>query len=130
MLADQRNYYVIDIENRGGLVMPVIIDAVFEDGSRQQFRYPAEIWRRDNQQITKLVVTDKPVKSFILDPRLETADVDLGNNVFPPQMNKSRFELYKSSRRSFRGGGGNPMRDAQQREARQQRKNNGDQQEQ
>ncbi len=130
MLADQRNYYVIDIENRGGLVMPVIIDAVFEDGSRQQFRYPAEIWRRDNQQITKLVVTDKPVKSFILDPRLETADVDLGNNVFPPQLNKSRFELYKSSRRSFRGGGGNPMRDAQQREARQKKKTDGDQQEQ
>ncbi|MEL7495994.1 MAG: M1 family metallopeptidase [Planctomycetota bacterium] len=115
ILADQRNYYLVQIENQGGLVMPVLIDVVFEDGSKQHFRYPAEIWRKNNQTITKLIVTDKPAKSFTLDPRLETADVDLEDNYYPPRITKSRFELYKSS--GFRGGS-NPMRAARDRERR------------
>lgn len=116
MLADNRNYYLVDITNEGGLVMPVIIDVVFEDGSKKQFRYPAEIWRKDNEKVTKLIVTEKPAKSFVLDPRLETADVELGNNHFPPKISKSRFEMYKSS--SSRFGGYNPMRAARDRESR------------
>ena len=116
LLADNRNYYLVQIANEGGIVMPVIIDVVFEDGSKKQFRYPAEIWRKDNEKITKLIITDKPAKAFVLDPRQETADVDLDDNHFPPKISKSRFELFKSS--GFRGGG-NPMRDARNRKARQ-----------
>ena len=109
LLADKRNFYLISFENLGGLVMPVIFDAEFEDGTRQHVRIPAEIWKLNNQRVTKLLMTEKPIKSIVLDPRLETADVELENNFFPRRIMKSRFELYKDSRR---GGGGNPMKTA------------------
>ena len=98
LLEDKRNFYLIDFENIGGLVMPIIFDAEFEDGSKQRFIVPAEIWSRDSKQVTKMIITEKPVTKIILDPQLETADVDLGNNHFPPAIVKSRFELFKSSR--------------------------------
>lgn len=114
LLAEKRNFYLISFENVGGLVMPVIFDAVFEDGTKQHVRIPAEIWRRDNQRVTKMIMTEKPIKSIVLDPRLETADVELENNFFPRKIMKSRFELFKDSR--FGRGGGNPMRTARDRD--------------
>ena len=87
--------------------MPVIIDAEFEDGTKQHVRIPSEIWRKDNLKVTKLLMTEKPIKSLVLDPRLETADVELENNYFPRRIMKSRFDVYKSSRW---GSGGNPMK--------------------
>lgn len=107
LIGMKRNFYLITIENIGGLVMPVIIDAEFEDGTKQHVRIPAEIWRKDNLKVTKLLMTQKPIKSLVLDPRLETADVELENNYFPRRIMKSRFDVYKSSRW---GSGGNPMK--------------------
>lgn len=113
LIATKRNFYLITFENRGGLVMPIIFDAEFEDGSKQHVRIPAEIWKQNNEKVTKLLMTENEIKSITLDPRLETADVDLGNNYFPPRINKSRFEMFKGSR--F-GGGSNPMKAAKDRE--------------
>jgi hypothetical protein len=110
----KRNFYLIEFENVGGLVMPVIFDAIFEDGTTQQIRIPAEIWKQNNQKVSRLFMTEKTVKSIVLDPKLETADVDLENNYFPRQIAKSRFQLYKD----FRRGGLNPMKIEQEREAR------------
>ena len=112
LIAAKRNFYLISFKNIGGLVMPIIFDAEFEDGTKQHVRIPAEIWKRNNEQVTKLLMTEKPIKSITLDPRLETADVALDNNYFPPRISKSRFELYKGSRRGFGGGGDNPMKTA------------------
>lgn len=114
MLADKRNFYLVSVENIGGLVMPLIFDAELEDGTTKHVRIPAEIWRKDNQNVTKLIITESPIKKLILDPKLETADVELDNNVFPREIPKSRFQLFKSSRR----GGSNPMRIAEDREKR------------
>ncbi|MEM9944305.1 MAG: aminopeptidase, partial [Planctomycetota bacterium] len=110
ILNSKWNFYLIDFKNIGGLVMPIIFDAHFKDGTTEQVRIPAEIWRRNNQQVTKLFMTEKDVVSITLDPRLETADVDLSNNHFPPKISKSRFEVFKSSRR----GATNPMQSALQ----------------
>ena len=109
MLESKRNFYIVDIENVGGLVMPVIIEMTFEDDTKKEVRIPAEIWRRNNLKVSKMLVTEKLVKSITLDPHLETADIDLSNNHFPPRITKSRFELFKMSRR---GGGQNPMKQA------------------
>lgn len=126
MLADKRSFYLVTVENLGGLVMPIIIDAELEDGTIQHVRIPAEIWRKNNEKVTKMIVTPQPVKSFTLDPRLETADVDLSNNHFPPQIIKSRFELFNGGGGrgggGFRRGGGNPMKAARDRENREKRR--------
>lgn len=106
LLAEKRNFYFVEFENIGGLVMPVIVDLEFEDGSKQTLTYPAEIWKQNNEQVTKLIITEKPIKSIVLDPRLQTADVDLSNNFFPPRIEKSRFKLFKEKKKL------NPMQKA------------------
>ncbi|HXG82386.1 MAG TPA: M1 family metallopeptidase [Pyrinomonadaceae bacterium] len=90
-------FYVLDLKNIGGLVMPVIFRAEYVDGSTEEIRIPAEIWRYNNFDISKMIVTKKEVKAFVLDPNLETADTDLSNNFFPRRTVPSRFELYKNS---------------------------------
>ena len=98
LLEDQRHFYLIDFENIGGLVMPIIFDAEFEDGSSQRFNLPAEIWNKNNEKVTKIVISETPIAKITLDPQLQTADADLSNNHFPPQIVKSRFELFKKAK--------------------------------
>lgn len=98
MLASEAYYYVIDFANVGGLVMPILVDLELEDGSHQQMRIPAEIWRRNSLRVSKMVVTTAPIRKIVLDPRLETADVELANNHFPPQIPRSRFQLFRDNR--------------------------------
>jgi Peptidase family M1 domain len=95
-LGLKTNFYIIDLQNLGGLVMPVILQLHYQDGSSQEVRIPAEIWARDSESVSKLVMTKKLVESVQLDPHLETADVDTGNNRFPPTITSSRFKLFKS----------------------------------
>jgi hypothetical protein len=98
LLTNETNFYLVDFKNIGGVVMPVIFDVEFEDGSTASYHLPAEIWARDNETISHLVLTPKKVKKITLDPRLQTADVDLSNNHFPPQISKSRFQLFKEQK--------------------------------
>jgi len=105
-------FYVLSFDNLGGLVMPLILELQYQDGSREIQRIPAEIWRKNSEHTTKLVVTDRPLAGIVLDPKLETADADLDNNFWPPATPQpSRFDLFEQQRR---GGGSNPMRDARQ----------------
>lgn len=100
------NFYEITFKNIGGLVMPIILEFEFEDGSKELQRIPAEIWKKDNEQVTKTFVHKKQVKSIALDPYLETADTDTQNNYYPERQQISRFELYKQKQRGKRE---NPM---------------------
>lgn len=110
LLEKGKNYYVLKIKNKGGLVMPVIIEMEYEDGTTEVVRYPAEIWRFNDATVTKTIASDKRVKKFKLDPYLEIADIDTSNNAFPREPEQpTKFELMK--RRSF-GGGSNPMQEA------------------
>ena len=106
LLELKYEFYVVDIRNVGGLVMPVILEIEYEDGSKEELRIPAEIWRSNYDTVSKLLMTEKKVRRLHLDPHLETADVDMENNTFPPEVRPSRFKLFKSQR------GSNPMRDA------------------
>ena len=90
------NYYEIKFKNIGGLVMPLIVELVFEDGSSEIKRIPAEIWRLNAQEVTKVFFTEKPVKEFILDPNLETADTDRSNNYYPERQKPTRFDMFKA----------------------------------
>ena len=95
LLNSGLNFYVVNLKNLGGLVMPVILQVDYVDGTTEELRIPAEIWRHNNFDASKLIVTKKEIKSITLDPHLETADVDLDNNNFPRRPVKSRFQIYK-----------------------------------
>ncbi|MEN9742416.1 MAG: hypothetical protein RLZZ65_221 [Bacteroidota bacterium] len=90
-----KQLYELSFENMGGIVMPLIIEATFADGSKKVERIPAEIWRIEEQKVSKVFIYDKQVVSFRLDPFLETADTDLDNNTWPRQMQPTRYQLYK-----------------------------------
>ena len=102
LLAEKRNFFIIDFENVGGLVMPIIFDAIHEDGSRKRHVIPAEIWSRNNQKVSRLLITEKMIKSIELDPQLQTADADLSNNHFPPKIVQSRFQAYRQRKEANR----------------------------
>ncbi|MBI2281819.1 MAG: M1 family metallopeptidase [Bacteroidetes bacterium] len=95
MLNSTYNYYNVTFENIGGLVMPLVLNFTFKDGSSQEIRIPAEIWVKNDTEVSKIFFFDKEVTSIELDPWLETADVDLNNNSWPEKVHPSKFELFK-----------------------------------
>lgn len=97
-LAD-KNIYEVTIVNKGGLVMPVIIEWTYKDGSRETEKIPAEIWRLNEHRVTKVFVKDKEVTHVMIDPNLETADVNLEDNLFPKVSEPSRFDQFKEKSR-------------------------------
>ena len=109
------NFYELTFEMKGELLSPIIVELQFADGTKDYRNIPAEIWRLGDRKVTKVFKTSKEVKQFVLDPYLETADVDVSNNFFPPKPQLSRFELYKGNGFGRRGGGEageNPMQRA------------------
>jgi len=89
-------FYVVDLRNIGGLVMPLIFKVEYMDGTSEEIRIPAEIWRYNNFDVSRLIVTRKEAKAIVLDPNLETADTDLSNNFFPRRTVPTRFQIFKS----------------------------------
>ncbi|MEM1320818.1 MAG: M1 family metallopeptidase [Bacteroidota bacterium] len=94
----KKNYYELNFSNKGGLVMPVIIEWEFKDGSKQVDRIPAEIWRKNENNFTKVFVKDKEVSAIRVDPFKETADVDQNNNNWPVKQLPTRFQVYKRNK--------------------------------
>jgi hypothetical protein len=96
--------------------MPIIVQFVFEDGTSQVERIPAQIWRKDEKHVTKVFMTDKPAVSIKLDPMRETADIDEANNSWPKVDEPSRVALFKMNggyRRNPAAAVPNPMQNAQ-----------------
>lgn len=94
---DNKNIYEVTLSNKGGLVMPVIIQWTYKDGSKEIERIPAEVWRVNEQKITKVFIKDKEVVSVNLDPLNEITDVNAQNNVFPKRADAgSKFDDFKN----------------------------------
>lgn len=91
------NYYEVEVENVGGLVMPIILQFKYADGTSEVRTIPVEIWRMNAENVTKVFVTEKEVKEIALDPYLETADTDRSNNYFPQRATPTRFEMFRQN---------------------------------
>nr|WP_040303070.1 M1 family metallopeptidase [Algoriphagus machipongonensis] len=113
LLNSNMNFYEINFKNVGGLVMPIILEWQYTDGTTEIDRIPAEIWRMNETEVTKVFAKEKEVKQIVLDPFRETADIDESSNYWPRQYQPTRFELYKNSG-AARGTstGSNPMKRA------------------
>ena len=96
ILKSDKNYYELQFSNIGGLVMPIILEFVYIDGTKEVIRIPAEIWKKNSKEVKKIFILDKEVSSVRLDPFLETADVDLNNNSWPARNEPTRFQLFKN----------------------------------
>jgi len=98
LLSETNYFYELTVENVGGLLMPVIFEFTFEDGTKQIERIPAEIWKMSEATASKVFRFGKKVTNIALDPLLETADIELNNNFWPSRNVPSQFELFKQKR--------------------------------
>ena len=89
-------FYEIIFEKPGGLVMPIIVDYEYEDGTTKRVTYPAQIWRKNDKEVKKLITSNKKIININLDPDLETADIDTSNNSWPKKKDESEFDKFKS----------------------------------
>ncbi len=94
---ENKNLYEVTLSNKGGLIMPVIIEWTYKDGSKELEHIPAEIWRVNEQRITKVFVKEKEVAKVVLDPKLETSDISIDDNVFPKVQAPSKIDQLKKN---------------------------------
>ena len=87
-------FYQVTFEKPGGLVMPIIVELEYADGSKERHTYPAQIWMKNDEEVSKVFRTTKAIKKITLDPDLETADIDTSNNSWPKK-DDSKFDKFK-----------------------------------
>ncbi|MBP6417546.1 MAG: M1 family metallopeptidase [Chitinophagaceae bacterium] len=108
-----RNMYELTFSNKGGLVMPIIVEWTYKDGTTEVEKIPAQVWRLNENKVVKTFIKDKEVASIKLDPFRETADIDESNNSWKTIAAPSKFTIFKGRQGGGpRGGGGqegNPM---------------------
>ena len=108
------NLYEITFLNKGGLVMPIIVEFTFADGTKETQKLSAQIWRKNENKVTSVFLTNKKAVSIQLDPMRETADIDESNNKWPNVLAPSKFTMFKM--KGFGRGqsiGLSPMQNAQ-----------------
>ncbi len=88
-------FYRIVFEQKGELVMPIIVKLTYKDGTTKTMKFPAKIWRYNEKEVSKLIPSDKEIVKIELDPENLTADIDMSNNVWPKNKVKSEFEKIK-----------------------------------
>ena len=108
---EDKNLYELTFSNKGGMIMPIIVEWTFKDGSKEVDRIPVTIWRLNEEHVTKLFVKNKEVSGIRLDPMRETADINEANGMWPVKEMPSRYQLFKgasgiSGLGAPRGGGG------------------------
>ena len=91
-LKNPKYFYEVEFNKPGGMPMPIIVQFTYEDGTMDNYKYPAQIWRQNNETAKKVYATEKAIKQIQIDPKLETADIDVTNNAWPKVEVKSKFD--------------------------------------
>jgi hypothetical protein len=91
-LKNPKYFYEVEFNKPGGMPMPIIVQITYEDGTMDNYKYPAQIWRKNNETAKKVYATEKAIKQIQIDPKLETADIDVTNNAWPKVEVKSKFD--------------------------------------
>lgn len=96
-VKEPKFFYEITFEKPGGIPMPLIVSYTYADGTKEDVTYPAEIWRKNDQEVKRVVSSDKEIVSIVVDPKAETADIDTTNNSWPKEEIKSEFDEFKEN---------------------------------
>lgn len=94
-MKQPKHIYEITFNKPGGLVMPIIVEFQYADGTSETIKYPVQVWRKNDKEVKKAIFSEKEIVKMILDPKEETADVDTTNNVWPREKKASEFEVFK-----------------------------------
>jgi len=95
VMSTPKYFYEVEFNKPGGLVMPLIVEYKYADGSTEKVTYPAQIWRKNDSEVKKVIASVKELVSVTVDPDLETADIDITNNSWPKKEGESKFKNFK-----------------------------------
>ena len=70
-LREPKYFYQVTFDKPGGLVMPIIVEITFEDGTTENHHFPAQIWRMNDKEVSRTFATDKIISKIVVDPKLE-----------------------------------------------------------
>ncbi|HAH55121.1 MAG TPA: aminopeptidase [Flavobacterium sp.] len=91
-MKNPKYFYEVEFNKPGGMLMPIIVEITYDDDTKENFKFPAQIWRKNNDTAKRVFATEKMIKSIQIDPKEETADIDLTNNSWPKVELKSKFD--------------------------------------
>jgi aminopeptidase N len=92
-----KHFYQITFNKPGGLVMPLIVEYKYKDGTSERITYPPQIWRKNDQEVSRVLATNKELEGVVVDPDMETADVNTDNNSWPQKEEPNEFEQFKEN---------------------------------
>ena len=96
-VEEPKYFYEITFDKPGGIPMPLIVEYTYADGTTESVTYPPEIWRKNDAEVKRVMATEKELVGIVVDPKLETADIDTTNNSWPKKEEKSDFDKFKEN---------------------------------
>jgi len=87
--------YSVEFEKPGGLIMPIIVELTYADGSTKRETFPAQIWMKSDTSAKRVFASTKEITKIVVDPDFETADVDTANNSWPKKEG-DKFDEFKN----------------------------------
>ena len=104
MTAEERSqvkepkfFYQVTFDKPGGIPMPLIVEYSYADGTKETVTYPPEIWRKSDQEVSRVISSEKELVGIVVDPKMETADIDTTNNSWPKEDAPSEFQQFKEN---------------------------------
>jgi hypothetical protein len=96
-VMEQKFFYEVTFDTPGGIPMPLFVEYTYADGTKENITYPPEIWRKNDAEVKRVIASQKEIVGILVDPRAETADIDVTNNAWPKKEEKSDFEKFKEN---------------------------------
>ncbi len=96
-VKEPKYFYEVTFDKPGGIPMPLIVEYTYADGTKENITYPPEIWRMNDDEVRKVISSQKELVGIVVDPKAETADIDISNNAWPKKEQKSEFDRFKEN---------------------------------
>ncbi len=96
-IKEPKYFYEVTFDKPGGIPMPLIVEYTYADGTKENITYPPEIWRKNDKEVKRVIASEKEITGIVVDPRAETADIDVTNNAWPKKEQESDFDKFKQS---------------------------------
>ncbi len=96
-VKEPKYFYEVTYDKPGGLPMPLIVEYTYADGTTKNITYPPEIWRKNDKEVSVVISSQTELTGVVVDPKAETADVDITNNSWPIKEQPSDFDKMKEN---------------------------------
>ena len=96
-VKEPKYFYQVTFDKPGGIPMPLIVEYSYADGTKEVVTYPPEIWRKSDKEVSRVLSSEKELVGIVVDPKMETADIDTTNNSWPKEDTPSEFQQFKEN---------------------------------